>query len=69
MAAAIGIDKAALWWLAQAHRHIERPDRKILLHSVADGPAHHAAAMQIKYDGEVEPTFVRPDIGMSPAHF
>ena len=63
MAAAIRMEKAALWWLAQAHRHIQRPDRQILLHPVADSPAHDAAAMEIEDDGEIEPAFCSPDIG------
>ena len=45
LAAAIGMEKAALWRIAQPDGHIECPDRQILLHSVTDGPAHHAAAM------------------------
>ena len=63
MAAAIRMEKAALWWLAQAHSHIERPDRQVFLHPVADSPTHDTAAMQIKDDGQVEPALVRPDIG------
>ncbi len=57
------MEKAALWWLAQAYRHIQCPDRQILLHPVADSPAHDAAAMQIEDDSEVEPSLRRPDIG------
>jgi hypothetical protein len=38
LAAAIGMEKAAIQWLAEAHRHIERPDREILLHPVASRP-------------------------------
>jgi hypothetical protein len=61
LAAAIGVEKAALWRVAQPDGHIECPDRQILLHPVADGPAHNAAAMQVEYDGEVEPTLLEPD--------
>lgn len=62
LAAAIRMEKASFWWLAQAHRHIQRLDRQILLHPVADGPAHDTPAMQIENDGKIEPAFRRPDI-------
>jgi hypothetical protein len=35
LAAAIRMEKAIFWGLAQAHCHIECPDRQIFLHSVA----------------------------------
>ena len=57
LAAAIRMGKATLGWLARAHSHIERPDRQVFLHPVADSPTHDAAAMQIKDDGQVEPAF------------
>ena len=57
------MEKAALRGLAQAHRHIQRPDRQIFLHPVADCPTHDAAAMQVENDGKVEPALRRPDIG------
>src|SRR3546814_6237418 len=63
LAAAIGMEKAALWRLAQAHRHIQRPDRQILLHPVTDCPAHDTPTMQVENDGKVEPALRRPDIG------
>ena len=69
MAAAIRMEKAALWWPAQAHCHIQRPDRQILLQPVADSPAHDAAAMQIEDDGEIEPAFCSADIGDVPRPF
>lgn len=57
LAAAIRMEKAALWGLAQARRHIQRPDRQILLHPVADRPANDAATMQVEDDSKVEPAF------------
>ena len=57
LAAAIRMEQAALWWLAQAHRHIECPDRHILLHPVAGSPTHNTTAVQIENDSEVEPAF------------
>jgi hypothetical protein len=55
LTAAIRMEKTALWWLAQAHRHIERPDCQILLHPVADSPANDTSAMQVQDDGLIEP--------------
>jgi len=63
LATAIRMEKAAFWRLAQAHRHIQRPDRQILLHPVADCPANDATAMEVENDGKVEPALRRPDIG------
>lgn len=63
LAAAIRVEKAVLWWLAQPNRHIERAARQILLHSVAAGPAHHTAAVQVEDSGEVKPAVLCPDIG------
>src|SRR3546814_10427891 len=57
------MEKASLWRLAQAHRHIQRPDRQILLHPVTDCPAHDTPTMQVENDGKVEPALRRPDIG------
>lgn len=62
MAAAIRVEDAVWRRIAEAHRHIQRPDRQILLHPVADRPAHHAAAVQVKDDGQVEPPLRHPDI-------
>ena len=63
MTAAIGVKNAALGRLTQPHRHIQRPDRQILFHPVADSPANDTAAMQIKDDGKIEPALLCPDIG------
>ena len=57
LAATIRVEKAPLRRLAQAHSHVQRPDCQILFYPVADCPAHHTAAMQVKDDGEVEPAF------------
>jgi hypothetical protein len=51
------MEKAAFWRLAQAHRHIQRSDRQILLHPVADSPTHDTSAMQVEDDGKVKPAF------------
>ena len=59
MAAAIGVEQTSLSWLAQADRHIERPDRQILLLPVAGSPTNHTTAMKVENDGKVEPAFRR----------
>lgn len=63
MAAAIGVEDAAFRRSAQPNGHVECPDRQILLHPVADRPAHDAAAVQIEDNGKVEPALLRPHIG------
>lgn len=63
LAATIGMEHAARRRVAQPHRHIERADRQILLHSVTDCPAHNVPAVQVEDDRQVEPAFQRPDIG------
>ena len=62
LATAITVENAAFWRITQAHRHIQRPDRQILLHPITDCPANDAAAVQVEYHGEVEPAFSSPDI-------
>jgi hypothetical protein len=48
--------------IAQAHSHIERLDRQILVHTVAGGPAYEAAPVQIEDYRKVEPTLGGSDI-------
>ena len=62
LAAAIRMEQAPLWRLAQAHSHVQCPDRQILLHPVTDRPTDNAAAVQIKDHSEIEPALSRPDI-------
>ena len=51
LAAPIRMEKAALRRLAQAHRHIQCPDRQVILHPVADSPTYDVAVMQAENDG------------------
>ena len=46
--AAIRMVKAAFGRLAQCHSHVQRPDREILFHAVADSPADDATRVEIK---------------------
>ena len=39
--------------LAKAHRHIQRPDRQILFHPVADRPAHDPATDRARAIGTI----------------
>jgi len=62
LAAAIAVEDAALWRLAKTNSHIERLDCQNLLHPVADRPAHDTARVQVKDDGQIEPSLCGPDI-------
>ena len=53
LAAAIGMKNAAIGGLAKAHRHIQRPDRQILFHPVADRPAHDPATDRARATGTI----------------
>ena len=39
---AIRVMNAAWWWPSDRGRHVQGPQGQILLHAVADRPAHHA---------------------------
>ena len=60
--AAIRMVNAAFGRLAQCHSHVQRPDREILFHAVADSPADDATGVQIKDDGQIQPAFAGPDV-------
>jgi len=62
LAAAVRVKNAALGWLAQVYGHLQRPDRKVLLHPVADSPTNHAPAEQINDNCQIEPALGGPDI-------
>jgi hypothetical protein len=47
----------------QGHSHIQRTDRQIAFHPVADGAANDTAGIQVEYDREIQPTFPCPDVG------
>ena len=62
LATAIRMVDAALGWSPQRKGHVQRPDRQVAFHPVADGPADHAPGMQIKDNSQIQPTFLRPDV-------
>ena len=53
LTATIGAMDATFGWLAQGNGHIERPDRQIAPHAVANGPANHASSINIHDDGQI----------------
>jgi len=61
--ATISVMDAISDWLAQGNSHIERPDRQIALHVVANGPANHTTRIQIQDDGQIQPPFASPYVG------
>lgn len=61
--AAIRVVNTAGWRSSQGNSHVQRPDRQILLHPVADGPANHAPREQVDDDGQINPALARPDVG------
>ena len=69
LATAIRMVDAALGWSPQRKGHVQRPDRQVAFHPVADSPADHSPGMQIKYDSQIEPTFTRPYIADVPRPF
>ena len=69
LATAIRMVDAARWWSPQRKGHVQRSDRQVAFHPVADSPADHAPGMQIKDDSQVEPTFTRPYIADVPRPF
>jgi hypothetical protein len=48
--------------LAQSNGHVQRGDRQISIHAVNDSPADDAARVQIKDDGQIQPSLTGPDI-------
>ena len=45
-----------------ADGHLQRPDRQVALHAVADGPADDAPGMQIKDHSQIKPPLAAPDV-------
>ena len=62
MRPAIRMMNAVLVRLTQCHSHVQRPDRQIPLHPVTDRPADDAPGVQIEDNGQIQPTFARPDV-------
>ena len=62
MRPAIRMVNAAFRRLSQSDGHVQRSDRQIALHTIANRPADDAAGVQIRDDGQIEPTFAGPDV-------
>ena len=62
LTAAICVVDAAFWRSAQSYGHVQRPDRQVALHPIADGPADDAPRMQIEDDSQIQPAFPGPGI-------
>jgi len=60
--ASVSVVNAARWRLAQVDGHLQRPDREVAFHPVADGPTDHAPGIKIDDHGEVKPALTSPDI-------
>ena len=60
---AIRVMNAAWWWPSDRDGHVQSPQSQILLHAVADRPAHHAPREKVNDHGQIDPTLPRPDIG------
>ncbi|CQR86724.1 hypothetical protein SAMN04488021_13550 [Paracoccus aminovorans] len=62
LAAPVAVEDAAFGWRPEGNRHLQGPDRQIALHAVADGPADHAAGMQVQDDCQIQPPLAGPDV-------
>lgn len=62
LAPTIRVMDAAFRWLSERNGHLQRSDRKITFHTIADRPADHPPRMQVQDHSKIQPTFARPDI-------
>lgn len=62
LAAAIAVEDRASGRRPEGDRHLQRPDRQIAFHAVADSPADHAAGMQVEDHSQIQPALAGPDI-------
>ncbi len=69
LTAAIAMEDTAFRRCLECYRHLQRPDRQIALHAIADCPADHTSRMQVQNEGQVKPTLADPDIADVAAHF
>jgi hypothetical protein len=59
---AIRVMNAAFGWLPERDGHLQRPDRQVAFHAVADSPANHAPGMQVQDHSQIQPALTCPDI-------
>ena len=62
LAATIRMMDAALWGRTECDGHLQRPDRQIAFHPIANRPADHTPRMQIQDHSQIQPALARPDI-------
>jgi hypothetical protein len=53
---------AAFRQRSERDSHVQRPDRKIAFHSIANCPTDTAPGVQIQDHGQIQPAFARPNI-------
>ena len=57
---AIRVMDAAFRRRSKRDSHVQRPDRKIAFHSIANCPTDNAPGVQIEDHGQIQPAFARP---------
>ncbi len=63
LAAAITMDDDAAWPLTLPQGHLQRITDQVSRHALRHRPADHPAGIQVNHDGQVQPAFVRPQVG------
>jgi hypothetical protein len=56
------VEDAAARRGSQGDGYLQRPDRQIALHAVADGPADDAPRMQAQDHSQIQPPLAGPDV-------
>ena len=59
---AVRVMDAVLRWSPQRNSHVQRPDSKVTLHAIADGPADHPPGMQIEDNRQIQRALLGPDM-------
>lgn len=67
LAASVGVVQHTRRGLSPEPCHRQRV-RRCQPHARFERPAHHLAVEQVEHDGQVQPAFVRPQVGVSDAH-
>ena len=62
LAAAVAVEDAAARRGSQGDGHLQRPNRQIAFHAIADGPADHAPRMQVQDHRQIQPSLAGPDV-------
>ena len=63
MRSTIRVMDAPLRRLPEGHCHVQRSDRQIPFHAVADHPANHPPRVKVEDDREIQPALAGLDIG------